>query len=203
MFWPAARPVTSTSMLSGSFVASASMETVFSWWFGIVSGAGSPTMTIGTSTVVFSPRRTSSRSACSCGARQRVALHGLGQRELLLAVQDDGQQGVGATVAQGRGELAGRQRQVDDVLAVPVQDGGDAAGAAGATGAALAELGAGLGFEAEVSHGGVLLRRWIGSACRRHERGTPRRARRTSITERSDRSLAGQRAPGYRRCAST
>src|SRR3954469_8733687 len=52
-------------MLSGSFVASASMETVLSWWFGIVSGATSPTMTIGTSTVVFSPRRTSSRSTCS------------------------------------------------------------------------------------------------------------------------------------------
>src|SRR3712207_3555307 len=38
-----------------------------------------------------------------------------------------------------------------------VEDGGDAAGPAGAAGAALAELGAGLGDEAEVSHGGVLL----------------------------------------------
>src|SRR4051794_7312205 len=65
MFSPAARPVTSTSMLSGSRVASASIETVFSWWLGIESGAGSPMTTIGTSTVVFSPRRTSSRSTCS------------------------------------------------------------------------------------------------------------------------------------------
>src|SRR3954451_6696490 len=63
--WPASRPVTSTSMFSGMLVASASMETVLSWWLGIVSGATSPTMTIGTSTVVFSPRRTSSRSTCS------------------------------------------------------------------------------------------------------------------------------------------
>ena len=74
---------------------------------------------------------------------------------------------AGTAVAQGRRELAGGQRQVDDVLAVPVQDGGDATGPAGATGAALAELGADLGFEAEVSHGDVLLKRWIGSARRR------------------------------------
>src|SRR3954453_11910517 len=65
MFWPAGRPVTSTSMLSGSRVAAASICTVFSWWFGIASGAGSPMMMTGTSTVVFSPRRTSSRSTCS------------------------------------------------------------------------------------------------------------------------------------------
>ena len=63
------------------------------------------------------------------GALERVALHGLGQGQLLLAVQHDGQQGVGAAVAQRGGELARRQRQVDDVLAVPVQDGGDATGA--------------------------------------------------------------------------
>jgi hypothetical protein len=56
---------------------------------------------------------------------------------------------------------------------VAVEDGGDAAGAAGATGAALAELGAGLGFEAEVSHGDVLLKRWIGSAGRRTRAAHP------------------------------
>ena len=36
MFSPAVRPVTSASMLSGSFVASASMATVLSWWLGMV-----------------------------------------------------------------------------------------------------------------------------------------------------------------------
>ena len=42
---------------------------------------------------------------------ERVALDGLGQRQLLLAVEHDGQQGVRAAVAQGRGELAaGRDR---------------------------------------------------------------------------------------------
>src|SRR3954452_16198342 len=66
MFSPAVRPVTSTSIASGSRVASASIETVFSWWFGMASGPGSPITTTGTSTVVRSPRRTSSRSTCSC-----------------------------------------------------------------------------------------------------------------------------------------
>src|SRR5918997_426702 len=67
-------------------------------------------------------------------AGQRVALDGLGERQLLLAVEDDGEQGVVAAVAQRRGELAGRQGQVDDVLAVPVEDGGDAGGPAGGGG---------------------------------------------------------------------
>ncbi|GAA4745944.1 hypothetical protein GCM10023328_30130 [Modestobacter marinus] len=75
---------------------------------------------------------------------------------------------------------------------MPVQDGGDTALATGPAGTALAELGAGLGGEAEFSHGGVLLNRWIGSVCSAHERGTPLEGRRTSITESENRSLAGQ-----------
>src|SRR5215213_2738421 len=116
------------------------------------------------------------------GALDRVALHGLGEGQLLLAVEDDGQQGVGATVAQRRGELAGRQRQVDDVLAVPVQDGGDATLAAGAAGAALAELGAGLGVQAVVGHGGVLLGLRVLGAAGDRTQHTPKSTR-TSITE--------------------
>ena len=160
-------------MLSGSFVASASIETVFSWWFGIVSGrdlADDDDRDLDGGLLAAADEE---QVDVLVGALERVALHGLGEGELLLAVQHDGQQGVGAAVAQRRGELAGRQRQVDDVLAVPVQDGGDAAGAAGAAGAALAELGAGLGFEAEVSHGDVLLKRWIGSAGRRTSAAHP------------------------------
>src|SRR3712207_1687979 len=73
-----------------------------------------------------------------------------------------------------------------------VEDGGDAAGPAGAAGAALAELGAGLGDEAEVSHGGVLLGevdpgRWPAHGAARPWRAHARRSR-----SRKNRSLAGQ-----------
>ena len=44
------------------------------------------------------------------------------------------------------------------VLAVTVEDGGDVAGPTGAAGAALAELGARLGVDADLGHGGVLLK---------------------------------------------
>ena len=177
------RPVTSTSIASGMLVASASIETVFSSMLISVSGAVSPVTCTGTSTVTFSPRRTTSRSTCSCLRVSGSRWTALVSASCSLPPQDDGQQGVAAAVAQRRGELAGRQGQVDDVLAVPVQDGGDATLATGATGAALAELGAGLCFEAEVSHGDVLLRRWIGSAGRRtsaaHRQG--RRPRGTHV----------------------
>lgn len=75
------------------------------------------------------------------GVLESVALDVLGEHQVLLAgLVHHGEQGVG--VADGQGGLLGRQQQVDGVLAVAVDDGGDQAGAAGLAGGALAEVGA-------------------------------------------------------------
>ena len=108
----------------------------------------------GMSTVIFSPRRTMSRSTCS-----NVSLIGsrwiaLGSASACGAVADlDGEQLVHAAVADRGGELARGQRDVPGLLAVAVQHGGHQAGPAGTAGTTLAELGAGLGADLYLGHG--------------------------------------------------
>src|SRR5699024_11584476 len=74
------------------------------------------------------------------GAVHGVDLDVLGQGELVLALDREGEQGVDV-VLQGQEGLVAGQAQVYRVCAVPVQHGRDVAGAAGAAGRALAELG--------------------------------------------------------------
>ena len=62
-------PAMSTSMYSGMWVASASTWTVAFSVTTRVSGAASPTVWIGTSTVTFSPKRTATKSMCSSTRR--------------------------------------------------------------------------------------------------------------------------------------
>ena len=83
----------------------------------------------------------------------RVALHVLGQGELLLAVEDDGEQGVARLERLHR--LVGSEGDVHRVGTVAVHDGGDLVVAADLASRALAELGAGLGVQGEVGHGGA------------------------------------------------
>jgi hypothetical protein len=73
----------------------------------------------------------------------RVPLHVLGQGELLVAVDDDGEQRV--RVLERLERVVSRERDVDRRGAVAVHDGGDVAGAPDLAGGALAELGALLG----------------------------------------------------------
>ena len=75
----------------------------------------------------------------------RVALHVLGQGELLLAVEDDGEQGV--ALLQREHRLVAGQGDVHRLAAVAVHDGGDLVVAADLARGTLAELGAGLGDE--------------------------------------------------------
>ena len=75
-------------------------------------------------------------------APDRVDVERLGQRELLLAVDVEGQHGVGAGVPQHRGEVMAGQQQMLRIGAVAVEHGGNLAGAARAARRALAGLGA-------------------------------------------------------------
>ena len=90
-------------------------------------------------------------------ALDRVALDLLGQRELLLAVDVMVEQGVRAAVLERQHRVVARQGDVDRVVAVAVEDGGDLVGAADAAGGALAELGAGLGGDVALVEPRVLL----------------------------------------------
>ena len=78
-------------------------------------------------------------------APDRMDLERLGQRQLLLAVDVEREDGVGAGVAEHRGEVTAGQQQMLRVGAVAVEHGGDLACAACAARRALA------GFRA---HGG-------------------------------------------------
>ncbi len=71
----------------------------------------------------------------------------LGQRELVLAVDVEGEDGVGAVVTQHGCELEVGEGEVPGLGAVAVEDGGDLAGATGAACGTLAELGADAGYE--------------------------------------------------------
>ena len=110
------------------------------------------------------------------GLLQRVALDVLGQRELGAAVELEAQQDVGVA-AQRQADLTGGQREVARRLAVAVDDGGNLAGATGAAGAAFAELGALLGADTDLGHGGrtprtlAISNRWRGNT---QEHGGPR-----------------------------
>ncbi|CCH72238.1 hypothetical protein BN11_1470002 [Nostocoides australiense Ben110] len=83
----------------------------------------------------------------------RVALHVLGQGQLLVSVDDEGEQGVG--VLEGHHRVVAGHGDVDRVGAVAVDDGGHLAGAADAARRALAELGAELDVKTVL--GGQLL----------------------------------------------
>src|SRR5699024_8952984 len=74
------------------------------------------------------------------GAVHRVHLDGLGQRQFVLALDLQRQQGVDV-VLQRQERLVAGQAEVHRVRAVSVQHGRDVAGTAGAAGCALAELG--------------------------------------------------------------
>src|SRR5699024_5888769 len=92
------------------------------------------------------------------GALQREALDLLDEREVLGAVREGQlEQRVGVTGRQS-GVVTG-QREVDRVLAVPVQDGGDAALGAQAARRALAEVLA--QFDVQLLSHGVLLVEWV------------------------------------------
>ena len=73
-------------------------------------------------------------------ATDRVDFERLGQRELLLALDVEGEHCVGAGVAQHGGEVVGVEFQVLRVGAVAVEDGRHLAVAAGAARCALAGL---------------------------------------------------------------
>ena len=77
-------------------------------------------------------------------AADRVDLERLGQRELLLALDVEGEHRVGAGVPEHRREVVGVEFEVLRVGAVAVEDRGHLAVAAGAARCALAGLGADL-----------------------------------------------------------
>src|SRR6476661_879578 len=85
----------------------------------------------------------------------RVALDVLDQGQVLLAVDVQGQQGVGGADGQGGGLR--RQGDVDRLGAVAVDDGRDQVGHAGAAGEALAEFGADFCCELLLRHGYLLV----------------------------------------------
>jgi formate hydrogenlyase subunit 4 len=88
-------------------------------------------------------------------ALDRVALHGLRQDQLLLAVHRHGEQRVRGL--QRHHQVVARDGQVDRRVAVAVDDGGDLVLAADAAGGALAELGARLGGDLDLGHDAQLL----------------------------------------------
>ena len=73
-------------------------------------------------------------------AADRVDVEGLGQRELLLALDVEGEHRVGAGVTEHGREVVGVELQVLRVLAVAVEDRGNLAVAPGAARCALAGL---------------------------------------------------------------
>ena len=87
----------------------------------------------------------------------RVDLDLLGQRELGVAVDVELEQRVRAAVLEGHHRLVARQGDVDRVVAVAVDDGGDLVLAADPASGALAELGALLGGDLLGGHGAGLL----------------------------------------------
>jgi len=88
-------------------------------------------------------------------APERMHGDGLGQRELWPARQVEAEYGVAALLAHHPGELQRGQRHMQRVAAVPVEHRGDLAGASGTAGGALAELGARLGGQTDLGHGGL------------------------------------------------
>lgn len=124
-------------------------------------------------------------------ARERVALEFFDEHQLVPAVHDDREDGVGLPLG-GQEDLVRVDRDVHGVGAVAVDDGGDAAVAAQSARGALAEMGPRGGFEF-VCHGGLSLRvsARAGAAHRGlfHD-GRARSAPTASITE---------RAPGWAR----
>ena len=95
--------------------------------------------------MTFSPRTDRDEVEVLDDAADRVDLDVLGQGELLGAVDVEREERVGATVLEGHHRLVAGQDDVDRLVAVAVDDGGDLVVAADAAGGALAELGARLG----------------------------------------------------------
>ena len=148
----------STSIDSGSAVASASTDSAVRLQLDDDVAAASPMSATGTSTVTFSPRRTATRSTCSRKPLIGSRTIGLRQRELLAlgGLQRDQRVGV---AAQREHQLVARQGEVAGGVTVAVEDGRHLVGPADAPRRALAELGAGLGGDADSGHGGTLLER--------------------------------------------
>ncbi len=86
-------------------------------------------------------------------ALDRVALDVLGQRQLVLALDVECEQHVRGL--QREHELVAGERDVPRVGAVAVQDGRNLGLATDAAGCALAELGARLGGDTDLGHGGA------------------------------------------------
>jgi hypothetical protein len=89
-------------------------------------------------------------------AANRIPLDGLGQRQFAATVQFQGEQNVRAAAPDRVRELTSRQGDVPWRQSMAVQHGRDLARPAGAASAALAELGAGLGGDTDLGHGGAL-----------------------------------------------
>jgi hypothetical protein len=105
-------------------------------------------------------------------AADRVDLDLLGQRELLVALDVELEQGVRAAVLERHHRGVAREGQVDRVVAVAVHDRGDLVLAADPAGGTLAELVALLGGDLLGSH----------QLSPRALVGGPRRLRRTAQT---------------------
>ena len=147
---PAVRPSTETVMLSGMSVARTSSCRLVWSVVTTVSGPASPSRWTLTSTTTFSPLLHDDQVDVLDDRLDRVALDVLGQGELLLTVDDDGEQGV--ALLQGEHRLVAGEGDVHRLAAVAVHHGGDLVVAADLARSTLAELGAGLGDELVVGH---------------------------------------------------
>ncbi len=87
-------------------------------------------------------------------ALDRVADDALRERELVAVLGLQGQQGVGV-VLERQHQLVAREREVARDVAVAVEDRRHLVGPADAPRRALAELGAGLGGDADLGHSGT------------------------------------------------
>ena len=136
---PALRPSMLTSTAVGTWVASASRETVVASRLATAPGATSPETWIAMSTVTFSPAFTVCRSTCSmiCFTGSRW----MSLTSVRCCSPSTSRRRALAMRTARRGGPA-RQVDVDRLCAVAVDDGRDLAGHACAAGETLAEFGA-------------------------------------------------------------
>ena len=166
---PAVRPSMETTISLGMWVASASMVTVLASTTTRVSSAASPwTWTGHLDADLLAPADQDQVDVLD-GVLDRVALDLLGQRQLRVAVDVDREQGVGRT--QREQGLVTRQRDVDRVGAVAVQDGGHLVGAADPAGCTLAELRTQFGGQLYLGHERTPQTMDIGDAPRENQLG--------------------------------
>ena len=142
---PTSAPSMSTSTYSGMWVASASSWTVAFSVTTSVSRAASPFEVDGDLDGDLLAAADGDEVDVLEVAVDRVDLDLLGQRQLGLALDVELEQRVRAAVLEGHHRVVAREGDVDRLVAVAVDDGGDLVLAADAAGGALAELGARLG----------------------------------------------------------